>query len=348
MSNLEKNNNDLIQSIISLINDSRKHVAAAINQQLTLLYWNIGKEINDNILQNKRADYGKQLVTELSKELTQLYGKGFSKRNLHNFIKFNELYPEVQIVQTLSAQLSWSHIYTMLPIEDELKREFYIQMCRHERWSVRTLQERISSMLFERTAISKKPEQTIINDLKLLESEKKISPDLTFKDPYILDFLGLHDTYSEKDLESAILLHLQNFITEMGTDFAFLSRQKRIIIDDEDFKIDLLFYHRALKSLIAIDLKIGKFRAGYKSQMELYLRWLEKNEMREGENKPVGLILCSEKSKEQIKYLMLDNDEQIKVSEYLTNLPSRELLLEKMQEAITLAKNRLTGSTNSL
>ena len=148
MSNLEKNKNDLIQSIITLINDSRKHVAVAINQQLTLLYWNIGKEINDNILQNKRADYGKQLVTELSKELTQLYGKGFSKRNLHNFIKFNELYPEGQIVQTLSAQLSWSHIYSMLPIEDELKREFYIQMCRHERWSVRTLQERISSMLF--------------------------------------------------------------------------------------------------------------------------------------------------------------------------------------------------------
>jgi len=320
MSNLEKNNNGLIQSIITLIDDSRKHVAAAINQQLTLLYWNIGKEINDNILQNKRADYGKQLVTELSKKLTQLYGKGFSKRNLHNFIKFNELYPEGQIVQTLSAQLSWSHIYSMLPIEDELKREFYIQMCRHERWSVRTLQERISSMLFERTAISKKPEQTIINDLKLLESEKKISPDLTFKDPYILDFLGLHDTYSEKDLESAILLHLQNFITEMGTDFAFLSRQKRIIIDDEDFKVDLLFYHRALKSLIAIDLKIDKFRAGYKSQMELYLRWLEKNEMREGENKPVGLILCSEKSKEQIKYLMLDNDEQIKVSEYLRSV----------------------------
>jgi len=341
MSNLKKNNDDLIQSIVSLINNSRKQVAAAINQQLTLLYWNIGKQINDNILQNKRADYGKQLITELSKELTQRYGKGFSKRNLHNFIKFNELYPDKQIVQTLSAQLSWSHIYSMLPIEDELKREFYIQMCKHERWSVRTLQDRISSMLFERTAISKKPEQTIINDLKLLETEKKISPDLTFKDPYILDFLGLHDTYSEKDLESAILLHLQNFITEMGTDFAFLARQKRIIIDNEDFKIDLLFYHRALKSLIAIDLKIDKFRAGYKSQMELYLRWLEKNEMREGENKPVGLILCSEKSPEQIKYLMLDNNEQIKVAEYLTNLPSRELLLEKMQEAIILAKSRL-------
>jgi len=203
-------------------------------------------------------------------------------------------------VQTLSAQLSWSHIYTLLPIEDELKREFYIQICKHERWSVRTLRSRISSMLYERTAISKKPEQTIINDLKQLEAENKITPDLTFKDPYFLDFLGLHDTYSEKDLESAILLHLQNFITELGTDFAFLARQKRIIIDNEDYYIDLLFYHRGIKSLIAIDLKLDKFKAAYKGQMELYLRWLEKNEMQEWENKPIGLILCSEKSPEQI------------------------------------------------
>ncbi len=341
MNNIVKSNNNLFKSIITLIDNTRERVAISINQELTLLYWHIGKQINENILQNKRADYGKQLIAELSKELTQRYGKGFSKRNLHNFIKFNELYPDKQIVQTVSAQLSWSHIYTLIPIADELKREFYLQMCKHERWSVRTLQNRISSMLYERTAISKKPEQTIINDLALLETEKKISADLTFKDPYLLDFLGLHDTYSEKDLESAILLHLQNFITEMGTDFAFMARQKRIIIDSEDFYIDLLFYHRTLKSLIAIDLKLNKFKASYKGQMELYLRWLEHNEMREGENKPIGLILCSEKSPEQIKYLQLDNDEHIKVAEYLTKLPEKKLLEQKLQEAIILAKNRL-------
>ena len=268
MSNLEKHNGALIQSIVTLIDNARKHVAAAINQQLTLLYWNIGKQINEDSLKNKRAGYGKHVLKNLSTELNNLYGKGFSQRNLRNFMLFNELYPNEQIVHSLGAQLSWTHIRVLISIKDELKREFYIQMCKHERWSVRTLQSHISSMYFERTAINKKPEQTIINDLKLLETEKKISPDLTFKDPYILDFLGLHDTYSEKDLESAILLHLQNFITEMGTDFAFLARQKRIIIDNEDFKIDLLFYHRALKSLVAIDLKIDKFRAGYKSQMD--------------------------------------------------------------------------------
>jgi predicted nuclease of restriction endonuclease-like (RecB) superfamily len=306
------------------------------------LYWNIGKHINEDILQNKRAGYGKQVIAELSLELSNRYGNNFNKRNLQHFVKFYVTFQEIETVNTLCTQFSWSHFRTLLPINDNLKREFYIQMCKHELWSVRTLQGRIAGMLYERTAISKKPEQTIVNDLKQLETEKKITPDLTFRDPYFLDFLGLHDTYSEKDLESAILQNLQRFITELGTDFAFLARQKRIIIDNEDFYIDLLFYHRGLKNLIAIDLKLDKFRAGYKGQMELYLSWLEQNEMREGENKPVGLILCSEKSPEQIKYLMLENNEQIKVAEYLTKLPEKKLLEQKLQEAIILAKNQLT------
>ncbi|NOX19162.1 MAG: DUF1016 domain-containing protein [Chlorobi bacterium] len=336
-----KKNITLLESIITLIDSARKRVAQTVNSEITLLYWNIGKEINENILGHKRADYGKKIISELSIALAERYGKGFGKRNLHNFMRFNELYPEVQIVHSLSAQLSWTHIRNILSIEDNLKREFYIQMCKHERWSVRTLQDRISSMLYERTAISKKPEQTIINDLRQLENQNKITPDLTFKDPYFLDFLGLRDTYTEKDLESSILYHLQNFIAELGTDFAFLSRQKRIIIDNEDFYIDLLFYHRSLKSLVAIDLKLDKFRAAYKGQMELYLRWLEVNEMKEGENKPIGLILCSEKSHEQIKYLLLHNDNRIKVAEYLTKLPNKSLLKEKLEEAIFLAKSKL-------
>ncbi|MEI8048080.1 MAG: PDDEXK nuclease domain-containing protein [Bacteroidota bacterium] len=330
-------NQVLLQTIVSLIDNARQKVALTVNSELTLLYWNIGKRINEDILRNGRADYGKNVVLVLSSELTAIYGIGFSKRNLHNFIKFNELYPEIQIVQTLSAQLSWSHIYTLIYLKEDLKREFYTQMCIHERWSVRVLQSRIDSMLFERTAISKKPEQTISNDLDLLRSEKKISPDLTFRDPYFLDFLGLHDSYSEKDLESAILANLQNFITEMGTEFAFLARQKRITIDKEDFYIDLLFYHRGLRSVIAIELKLSKFKAEYKGQMELYLRWLEHNEQKEGENKPVGLILCSEKSPEQINYLMLDTNEQIKVAEFITKLPDKKLLEQKLNKAIEMA-----------
>jgi predicted nuclease of restriction endonuclease-like (RecB) superfamily len=329
----------LLNSIIGLIDQTRHIVAKTVNQELTLLYWNIGKSINDDILKNDRADYGKKLIPTLSLALTDKYGVGFNKRNLQSFIKLNTVIEDITILHTLCAKLSWSHIRNLIYIENPIKREFYIQMTVHERWSVRTLQERIDSMLFERTAISKKPEQTIVNELKILETEKKISPDLAFRDPYFLDFLGLHDSYSEKDLESSILAQLQYFITEMGSEFAFLARQKRIIIDNEDFYIDLLFFHRGLKSLVAIDLKLGKFKANYKGQMELYLRWLEKNEQKEGENKPIGLILCSEKSPEQINYLMLDNDEQIKVAEYLTLLPEKKLLLEKLEKAIAIAEN---------
>ena len=332
---------ELLYSIIGLIDQTRHFVAKTVNQELTLLYWKIGKTINEEILKNDRADYGKKLIKNLSEELSSRYGTGFNKRNLHSFIKLNSIFQDFTIVHTVCAQLSWSHIRTLIYIENDIKREFYIQMSVHERWSVRTLQERIDSMLFERTAISKKPEETIINDLALLKSEKQISPDLTFRDPYFLDFLGLHDSYSEKDLESSILAQLQNFITEMGSEFAFLARQKRITIDDEDFYIDLLFYHRGLRRLVAIDLKLGKFKAGYKGQMELYLRWLEKNEQKEGENKPIGLILCSEKSPEQINYLMLDNDQQIKVSAYLTQLPEKKLLLEKLERAIAIAENNI-------
>jgi predicted nuclease of restriction endonuclease-like (RecB) superfamily len=330
---------ELLNSIIGLIDQTRHLVAKTVNQELTLLYWNIGKSINDDVLKNDRADYGKKLVLNLSTELSNRYGSGFNKRNLHSFIKLSTVIQDITIVHTVCAQLSWSHIRTLIYIENQIKREFYIQMTVHERWSVRTLQERIDSMLFERTTISKKPEQTIVNELKALETEKKISPDLAFRDPYFLDFLGLHDSYSEKDIESSILAQLQYFITEMGSEFVFLARQKRITIDNEDFYIDLLFYHRGLKSLVAIDLKLGKFKANYKGQMELYLRWLEKNEQKEGENKPIGLILCSEKSPEQINYLMLDNHEHIKVAEYLTQLPEKKLLLEKLEKAIAIAEN---------
>ncbi|MGG7035810.1 MAG: YhcG family protein [Flavobacterium sp.] len=343
MSN-EININDtpqLLNSIIGLIDTTRHNVAKTVNQELTLLYWNIGKNINDDILKNNRADYGKKIIPQLSKELTKRYGTGFSKRNLQGFIKLSTVFQDITILQTVSAKLSWSHLYNIIYIENDIKREFYIQMAIHEKWSVRTLQERMDSMLFERTAISKKPEETILNELKTLETEKKISPDLAFRDPYFLDFLGLHDSYSEKDLESSILAQLQYFLTEMGSEFAFLARQKRITIDNEDFYIDLLFYHRGLGSLVAIDLKLGKFKAGYKGQMELYLRWLEENEQKERENKPIGLILCSEKSPEQIKYLMLDQNEQIKVAAYLTQLPDKNLLLEKLEKAIAIAENNI-------
>lgn len=200
-------------------------------------------------------------------------------------------------------------------------------------------------MLYERTAISKKPEQTIINDLDLLKKEQKLNPDLVFRDPYFLDFLGLNDTYSEKDLEASIVAELQRFIIEMGSDFAFLARQKRISIDNRDYYIDLLFYHRRLKCLVAIDLKLGEFEASYKGQMELYLRYLEKYEQVEGENTPIGLILCTGKNEEHVELMQLDKS-NIRVADYLTALPSQKILQEKLHKAIEIAHQKLEAKKN--
>jgi predicted nuclease of restriction endonuclease-like (RecB) superfamily len=255
-------------------------------------------------------------------------------------MQFVEVFQDEQIVVSLIRELSWTHILAIIPIEDPLKRDFYIQMCKLEKWSVRTFRERIQSMLYERTAISKKPEQTILNDLTELKNEQKLSADLVFRDPYFLDFLGLADTYSERDLETSILAELQHFIIEMGSDFAFMARQKSIIIDNRDYYIDLLFYHRRLKCLVAIDLKIGEFQAAYKGQMELYLRYLEKYEQVEGENTPIGLILCTGKNEEHIELLQLDKT-NIRVADYLTILPPKKLLQEKLHKAVEIAQQKI-------
>jgi predicted nuclease of restriction endonuclease-like (RecB) superfamily len=324
-----------------LIDQSRQNVAVTVNAEITLLYWKVGKRINEEILKNDRAEYGKQIIESLSQQLTHYYGSGWSKRQLHYCLRTAEIFPEIEIVNALRAQLSWTHLRFIIPIEDKLKREFYIEICRLEKWSSRQLQERIQSMLYERTEISKKPEETILNDLKLLKKGQSLSPDLVFRDPYFLDFLGLSDTYSEKDLETSIIVELQRFIIEMGSDFAFMSRQKRISIDNRDYYIDLLFYHRRLKCLIAIDLKIGEFEAGFKGQMELYLRYLEKHEQIEGENSPIGLILCTGKNEEHIELLQL-NKTNIHVADYLTALPSRKLLQEKLHKAVEIAHQKLT------
>ncbi len=329
----------LATEIKQLIVQSREQVAVAVNSAITMLYWQIGKRIKEEVLQNQRAEYGKEIVYLLSIELTAEYGKGWSEKHLRHCLRFAETFPEFEIVSTLWRQFSWSHIKEVIYIEDPLKREFYIEISKIEKWSVRTFRERINSMLYERTAISKKPELTIQNELELLKNSQQISPDLVFRDPYFLDFLGLNDTYSEKDLEDNILVELQKFIIELGSDFAFMARQKRIIIDNEDYYLDLLFYHRRLKCLVAIELKLGKFEAAHKGQMELYLRWLEKFEMLEDENPPLGLILCASKNQEHVELLKLENS-NIKVAEYLTQLPDFKLIEQKLHLAIEIARNK--------
>lgn len=267
------------------------------------------------------------------------YGTGWGEKHLRHCLRLAETFQDKEILYALSRELSWTHIRSIIYINEPLKRMFYLEMCKLERWSTRVLQERINSMLYERTAISKKPNETIQNELELLKNRQQISPELVFRDPYFLDFLGLKDAYSEKDLESAILSELQRFIIEFGSDFAFLAKQKRITIDHDDYYIDLLFFHRRLQCLVAIDLKLGKFQAAFKGQMELYLRWLEKYEMLEGENAPIGLILCASKNEEHIELLKL-NESNIKVAEYLTKLPDLKLLEQKLHQAIIIAKQK--------
>ena len=330
----------LFRDVAKLIDETRKSVAYTVNWVLTYMYWKIGKRINDEILQHERAGYGAQIVVSLAQQLQYTYGKGFEKSSLTRMMNFAVIFPNEEIVVSVIQQLSWTHIIALLPLKDSLQVEFYIEMCKMERWSVRTLRQKIDGMLYERTAISRKPDELIRQEIAGLRNDGILTPDMVFRDPYFLNFAGLKDTYSEKTLEDAIVREVESFILELGRGFAFVERQKRMIIDGEDFKLDLLFFHRKLKCLIAIDFKLGKFKAEYKSQMELYLRWLEKYEMQEGEGTPLGLILCEKGSREQIELLQLDKA-GIRVAEYLTELPDKKLLREKLHRVIKLEKERI-------
>ena len=304
----------------------------------------VGFLIRSELLQNERAEYGQKIVATVSRQLTADYGKGFVEKSLRRMMQFAEVFPEKEIVASLIRQLSWSHFKLLLPIRDAMKRNFYSEMCRVEKWNVRTLQNKIDSMLFERTSLSKKPDSLIRAEVDALRKEDRLSPNLVFRDPYFLDFLNLNDRYFEKDLEDAIMRELEQFLLEIGTGFCFLARQKRIIVDGVDFYIDLLLFHRDLNRLIVIELKLGDFKPEYKGQLELYLRWLDKYERRPSELAPMGLILCSGKNQEQIELLEL-GQAGIHVAEYLTMLPSKELLKDKLHKAIAQARERLTSQT---
>jgi predicted nuclease of restriction endonuclease-like (RecB) superfamily len=329
----------LLKDVRQLIEGARSRAAAAVNSEMVRLYWSIGERIRKDILAYERAAYGEQIVHALSRQLSKEYGPGFGRTNLFYMIRFAETFPDRRIVHAVSEQLSWTHLRQIIYLDDPLQREFYTQMCRIERWSTRTLQDKIQGMLYERTAISRKPAHLARKELDALRDEDRVSPDLVFRDPYLLDFLGLMDTYSEKDLETAILRDLEHFLLELGSDFSFVARQKRITVDNEDYYLDLLFFHRRLRRLLAVELKLGRFRAADKGQMELYLRWLEKHECQPGEESPLGLILCAGKSDEHVELLQLKKS-GIRVAEYLTELPPREVLERRLHEALRAARER--------
>lgn len=329
----------LNEDVCKIIEGSQQRLATTINAEICMLHWNIGKRIKEDVLFNKRAEYGKQMVKSLANVLTQKYGKGWSDRKLLHCIRAAYTFTENEIVYAVRTQLSWTHLRSLMFIEDKLKRSFYIEMARIEHWDTRTLDSKIDSMLYERTVLSRKPEDVIKMELEKIKSTNTLTPDVVFRSSYFLDAIGLVDVYSEKELESAILINLQSFIKELGSDFAFLDRQKRITVDATDYYIDLLFYHRSLRRLVAIDLKLGKFKPKHEGQMLLYLRYLNTNERKEGEETPIGLILCSEGNTEHIEYLMLE-DSNIKVAQFYTQLPDKNVLSEKLQRAIAIAREQ--------
>lgn len=330
----------LLTDIREIILTTRTGVARMVDSSLTTLYWHVGWRIRHNILKERRAGYGERIVSALGRQLSVEFGRGFDEKSLRHMLRFAEIFPEEKIVSALRRELTWTHFKRLIYLDDSLKRDFYAEMCRIERWSTRTLEKKIGGMLFERTALSRKPAKLAAMELKQLREEDKLTPDLVFRDPYLLDFLGLKNTYAEKDLEAAILREMEAFILELGAGFAFVERQKRITVDGEDFYLDLLFYNRHLHRLVAIDLKLDEFKPGDMGQMEFYLKWLNRYERKDGEEKPLGLILCAGKKSERIELLDLERS-GIRVASYWTNFLPKKELERKLHDAVRLARERL-------
>ena len=328
----------LLADLRGLIESARQRIATVANASTTILCWNVGRRLLRESLQDGRGAYGRRILATVSQELSAEFGVGFSYAALTRMVRFAEWMTDEGIVSTLSTQLSWSHFIELLPIKDPLARDFYAEMCRIERWDVRTLRLKIGGMLFQRTALSRKPKSVIASEIGQLR-DGHMTPDLVFRDPYLLDLLGLKGAYSECDLESAILREIEGVLLELGTGFAFVARQKRMSVGKDDFHLDLLFFHRHLRRLIAVELKLESFQPPHVGQMELYLRWLDKYERAPGEEAPIGLILCASADAEQVELLQLDA-KSIRVSEYLTELPPLPLLRKRLHQAIEHAREQ--------
>ena len=328
----------LYSDVCQIIDGTRGKIATFLNTEVCMTNWFIGKRIKEDVLFNQRAEYGKQVVKNLSLKLIERYGAGWSEKKLRHCIRSAETFSEQDIVSSTQRQLTWTHLKSLMYIKDPLERQFYAQMCGMEHWDTRTLDEKIDQQLYQRTAISRKPEEVITQELTEVRENNQLLPDMVFRSSYFLDMLGLPDIFTEKDLESAIITQIEDFIRELGSDFTFVARQKRITVDATDYYIDLLFFHRELRRLVAIDLKLGKFKPEHEGQMLLYLRYLNQNERKEWEESPIGLILCSEGNTEHVEYLMLDESSPIKVAQYYTQLPDKKLLAQKLKKAIAIAR----------
>ena len=328
-SEVQIDENSLFARVAEIIETRKSRAGAYANREVTLMYWEIGRYINSVVLDGGRAEYGKRIFSALTRKLVDRYGKSFQEENVYRMTQFANLFPDLEIVSPLATQLTWTHFCELIRIKGETARLFYANEAVQRHFSTRELRRQISRKAYER--------QEIANAQLSVQSA---IPFNVFKDPFLLDTLGLKDNYLEADLEKAILTSLESFILEFGHGFTFVERQKRMTMDSDDFTLDLLFYHRILKRLVAVELKVGKFIPQYKGQMEFYLKWLNRYERQEGENDPIGLILCTQASRNQIELLELDKS-GIAVAEYWTNLPPKALLEEKIRMILHEVQERL-------
>ena len=333
---IEQVSDSLYKGVSDIIDNARQEVVVYVNKHSDLMFWHIGHYINEDMGYKQYSAYGSKILATLSQRLTERYGKGYSYSAVTRMMKVAQCYSDEEMFATLSQTLTWSHFLELVTIEDDTKRLFYQQMSIAEHWSIRQLREKQDGMAYERSLLAVKPEDEIVKTLERV-TPTHMEPDAVLRNSYVLDFLGLNRYYTEKELEYAIARQLEGFILELGQGFAFLERQKRFTIDGTDYYLDLLFYHRKLKCLVAIDLKLGKFKPEYKGQMELYLKYMQKHDMQLDENPPIGLLLCSEGNTEHIELMML-NEDRIKVAQYLTCLPDKQWFVDKLNRSILIAK----------
>jgi predicted nuclease of restriction endonuclease-like (RecB) superfamily len=362
----------LLGQIIEEVNQARHLSARVVNAAMTATYWLVGRHIVEfEQAGAQRAEYGEALLKKMAADLTARVGKGFSLTNLKQFRQFYLTFPQSEMGQTASDPLRgavneigqtvsglssirsvgarfplpWSAYVRLLSLKDETARCFYEAEALRSGWSVRQLDRQIQSLFYERTALSKNKAALLTKAAKALPQDA-VQPEEEIKDPYVLEFLGLKDEYSESDIEAALIEHLERFLLELGGDFAFMGRQRRLRVGDEWYRVDLLFFHRRLKCLVVIDLKTGKFTHADAGQMHLYLNYAREHWMREGENPPVGLILCAQKDEAVAKYALEGLSNKVLAAEYRMVLPEEKVIVRELEETRKMLEGRKVQSKN--
>ena len=343
--------------VAMIIATARSSATRSVNAVMTAAYWLIGHRIVEFEQSGaKRAEYGTALIERLAADLTQQFGRGFSRQNIQQMRLFYLLYPSDRIRQTLSGKshtasteirlaelrtvfpLPWSAYVRLLSVKNRRAREFYETEALHGGWSIRQLDRQINSQFYERTALSKNKAALLVKGREF-DHKERVLPEEEVKDPFVLEFLNLKDEYSESDLEEALIRHLETFLLELGDDFCFMGRQKRLRIGDQWYRVDLLFFHRRLRCLVVIELKIGRFTPAYAGQMNLYLNYAREHWVHKGENPPVGLILCSQKDEVVARYALEGLPNKVMAAEYRIALPDEELLateIDRTRQALNL------------